>query len=89
MFGQLSHPASIPSLIQTLGNQDEEGMVRHEAAEALGSLGSEEGVDKVLESFLNDREQLVKDSIVVALDMADFEKNGELEYTLTPATVIS
>ena len=89
VFGQLSHPASIPSLIKTLSNQDEEGMVRHEAAEALGSLGSEEGVDKVLESFLDDREQLVKDSIVVALDMAEFEKNGELEYTLTPATAVS
>ena len=89
VFGQLTHPASIPSLIKTLSDQSEEGMVRHEAAEALGSLGSEQGVDRVLESFINDQEQLVKDSIEVALDMAEFEKNGELEYTLTAETAVS
>lgn len=80
VFGQLSHPASIPSLIATLSNAKEESMVRHEAAEALGSLGDEEGVEDVLKSFLDDPEQIVRDSVVVALDMADFEKNGEKEY---------
>lgn len=53
-------------------------MVRHEAAEALGSLGEEEGVEDVLKKFLDDPEQVVKDSIVVALDMAEFERKGEL-----------
>ena len=55
-------------------------MVRHEAAEALGSLGDEEGVEDVLKKFIDDPEQVVRDSIIVALDMADFEKNGEAEY---------
>lgn len=82
IFGQLSHPASIPSLIATLSNQKEESMVRHEAAEALGSLGDEEGVEDVLKSFLDDQEQVVRDSVVVALDMAAFEKNGEKEYAV-------
>lgn len=59
-------------------------MVRHEAAEALGSLGEEEGVEATLKKFLNDPEQVVKDSIVVALDMAEFEKNGEMEYATIP-----
>ncbi|KAL9043633.1 MAG: hypothetical protein Q9214_003185 [Letrouitia sp. 1 TL-2023] len=80
VFGQLSHPSSIPSLIATLSNQKEESMVRHEAAEALGSLGHEDGVEDVLKSFLDDPEQVVKDSVIVALDMAEFEKNGEKEY---------
>lgn len=80
VFGQLSHPASIPSLIETLSNPKEESMVRHEAAEALGSLGDEEGVEDVLKRFLNDPEQVVRESIVVALDMAEFERNGDLEY---------
>lgn len=80
VFGQLSHPASIPSLIATLSNAKEESMVRHEAAEALGSLGDEEGVEDVLKSFLDDPEQVVRDSVIVALDMAEFEKNGEKEY---------
>ena len=84
VFGQLSHPASIPSLRSTLSNKSEESMVRHEAAEALGSLGDEEGVENFLRGFLNDPEQVVRESVVVALDMAEFEKNGEREYATVP-----
>ena len=84
VFGQLSHPASIPSLIATLSNRKEESMVRHEAAEALGSLGDEEGVEDVLRGFLDDPEQVVRESVVVALDMAEFEKNGGMEYAVLP-----
>lgn len=61
-------------------------MVRHEAAEALGSLGEEEGVEDVLKQFLNDEEQVVRESVEVALDMAEFEKGGTLEYALIPET---
>ncbi|KAL1311783.1 hypothetical protein AAFC00_001867 [Neodothiora populina] len=84
VFGQLCHPASVPALIQCLSNTGEESMVRHEAAEALGSLGDEEGVEDVLKKFINDPEQVVRDSIIVALDMAEFEKNGEMEYATIP-----
>ena len=84
VFGQLSHPASIPSLSATLSNSKEESMVRHEAAEALGSLGDEEGVEDILRGFLNDPEQVVRESVVVALDMAEFEKNSEREYAVLP-----
>ena len=82
VFGQLSHPASIPSLRSTLSNKKEESMVRHEAAEALGSLGDEDGVEDFLREFLDDSEQVVRESVVVALDMAEFEKNGEREYAI-------
>ena len=84
VFGQLSHPASIPSLVEILSNIREESMVRHEAAEALGSLGDEEGVEDVLRKFLDDPEQVVRDSVIVALDMAEFEKIGEREYAILP-----
>jgi deoxyhypusine monooxygenase len=84
VFGQLSHPASIPSLTETLSNTKEASMVRHEAAEALGSLGDEEGVEDTLKKFLDDPEQVVRDSVIVALDMAEFEKNGEVEYAIVP-----
>ncbi|KAJ4379849.1 deoxyhypusine hydroxylase [Didymella sp. IMI 355093] len=85
VFGQLSHPASIPSLTKALSNATEASMVRHEAAEALGSLGDEEGVEDTLRKFLNDPEQVVRDSCIVALDMAEFEKNGEKEYAIIPS----
>lgn len=82
VFGQLSHPASIPSLTATLCDKAEAAMVRHEAAEALGSLGEVEGVEDTLKKFVNDPEQVVRDSILVALDMAEYEKNGDMEYAL-------
>lgn len=84
VFGQLSHPASIPALTAALSNTEEASMVRHEAAEALGSLGEEDGVEEVLKRFLNDKEQVVRESCVVALDMAEYEKAGEVEYALIP-----
>lgn len=84
VFGQLSHPASIPSLVETLSDVKEESMVRHEAAEALGSLGEEDGVEDILRRFLDDPEQVVRDSVVVALDMAEYEKSGGMEYATVP-----
>jgi len=84
VFGQLSHPASIPALTAALSNTEEASMVRHEAAEALGSLGEEEGVEETLKLFLHDKEKVVRESCIVALDMADYEKAGEVEYALIP-----
>jgi deoxyhypusine monooxygenase len=86
VFGQLSHPASIPALSAALGNLEEASMVRHEAAEALGSLGEEQGVEDILKRFLDDKEQVVRDSVIVALDMAEFEKGGQTEYAFIPET---
>ena len=84
VFGQLSHPAAIPALVETLKDRREVPMVRHEAAEALGGLGEDEAVGKVLQQFLQDEEQIVRESIEVALDMAEFEKSGQLEYAVIP-----
>ena len=86
VFGQLSHPASIPALTAALNDLEEASMVRHEAAEALGSLGEEEGVEDILKCFLDDKEQVVRESVVVALDMAEFEKSGAVDYALIPET---
>ncbi|OLN97572.1 Deoxyhypusine hydroxylase [Colletotrichum chlorophyti] len=86
VFGQLSHPASIPALTESLSNLEEASMVRHEAAEALGSLGDEEGVEETLKKFLHDKEKVVRESVIVALDMAEFESSGQAEYALIPET---
>lgn len=90
VFGQLSHPTSIPALTSALGNLQEASMVRHEAAEALGSLGDEEGVEETLKRFIKDPDQVVRESVMVALDMAEYEKGELTEYALIPeATSIS
>lgn len=41
IFGQLSSPYSIPSLLSRLRDAKEDDMVRHEAAEALGGIASD------------------------------------------------
>ncbi|PWN40139.1 ARM repeat-containing protein [Ceraceosorus guamensis] len=46
VFGELAHPASVPSMLRVLSDTSEHEMVRHEAAEALGAVAedaSEEG----------------------------------------------
>ncbi len=56
---------------QTLTNLSEHGMVRHEAAEAVGALGDTESIE-LLSSFKDDRDDLVRESCEVALDAADY-----------------
>ena len=45
-------------------------MVRHEAAEALGAIPSDD-VISVLNEFCNDKKAIVKESCEVALDIHD------------------
>lgn len=79
VMGQLCDAASVPSLIKVLQNPEEEGMVRHEAAEALGSIATEE-VLPILKQCVNDNEIVVRQSAIVALDMYEYENSGQLEY---------
>ena len=67
---------SIDALIQVLRNQKEEAMVRHEAAEALGSIGSN-ACQEILRDFVHDSEQVVRESCEVALDMANWTEDDE------------
>ena len=39
---------------------------------------------KVSGHFLHDKDKVVRESCIVALDMADYEKSGETEYALVP-----
>lgn len=70
VFGQLSSPDSVPSLIDVLRRPHEEDMVRHEAAEALGGIATDECLP-ILKEFAQreDVPRVVRESCVVALDM--------------------
>lgn len=83
VFGQLSDPHSVPALIKVAGDTKEMPMVRHEAVEALGSIASEDVVT-FLNEYAKDAEQVVRESALVALDMAEFERSGGFEYALIP-----
>lgn len=77
VLGQLQSPSSIPALKMQLSLLDEVSMVRHECAEALGSISTPECFD-ILNSFLNDPEDVVRESCVVALDMLNYENSDSL-----------
>ncbi|KAI3648496.1 hypothetical protein MP228_006350 [Amoeboaphelidium protococcarum] len=81
VFGQMRHPASVPALKKSLSDLGEVAMVRHEAAEALGSI-AEEGDSQDVYELLRDKTNLagesvdvVRDSCVVAIDMYEYEKD--------------
>lgn len=84
VFGQLCNPVTVPALIKVLKDEREAGMVRHEAAEALGSIATEECLP-VLKSFMNDKEEVVRDSAIVAMDMYEYENSDEIEYATVKA----
>ncbi|KAK6937823.1 hypothetical protein RJ641_031331, partial [Dillenia turbinata] len=76
VLGQLQNKAASDALCRVLRDANEHPMVRHEAAEALGSIADDESVG-LLEEFAQDPEPLVSQSCEVALSMLAFEKSGK------------
>jgi len=79
VLGQLQHPASISGLKEVLENTHETAMVRHECAEALGSIGTED-VTPLLNKYSADLHTVVRESCLVALDMVEYENSNEFQY---------
>ena len=79
VLGQVQSPVCIPQLIARLQLEEENEMVRHECAEALGSIAADSCRD-VLEQYLHDQARVVKESCEVALDMCEYENNPEFQY---------
>lgn len=79
VLGQMQHPAAVPALRAALERSGENPMVRHEAAEALGSIGKEECL-AVLQRYRGDGERIVKESCEVALDMLEYENSDQFQY---------
>jgi len=71
VLGQLAHPASATALMASVTKEGEHEMVRHEAAEALGAIGTEECVE-FLEKYKDDGTVMLRESCVVALDCVDY-----------------
>lgn len=76
VLGQLQHPASIPALSAQLSLLSEAPMVRHECAEALGSIATPECLT-ILQQFEDDPEDVVRESCVIARDMYEYENNPD------------
>jgi deoxyhypusine monooxygenase len=81
VLGQMQDPVSIPTLAAFLKDSSEHEMVRHESAEALGSIATPEA-QAVLTRFRSDANRIVRESVLVAQDIADYNCDySELHYT--------
>ena len=79
VLGQMQHVLSVDGLAARLQDKDENYMVRHEAAEALGSIADPKCLP-LLEAYAKDADRVVRESCEVALDMAEYERSGAFQY---------
>lgn len=82
VLGQMQEAASVPYLRESLEDPEENEMVRHECAEALGSIAHPD-CQKILNNYLDDKKQVVRESCVIALDMCEYENSPEFQYANT------
>ena len=80
VMGQMQDSAAVPYLIDRLEDHEEDVMVRHEAAEALGAIGDRKALG-VLERFKDDKDIVVAESCEVALDLLEWVSSKKLNYT--------
>ncbi len=86
VLGQVQSPLTVEALRVNLEDASENHMVRHECAEALGAIATDE-CTRILNRYVNDREAVVKESCEVALDITDYEKSNDFQYANTLAQV--
>ncbi|KAJ1346050.1 Deoxyhypusine hydroxylase [Parelaphostrongylus tenuis] len=84
VWGQLQSPLVIQELKDRLCLSSENRTVRHECAEALGAIATDECIS-ILQQYIDDPERVVRESCEVALDMADYENTGEFNYAVVEA----
>ena len=82
VMGQMQEPAAVPHLISRLEDRDEDLMVRHEAAEALGAIGDRVAL-ATLSKFIGDPEPVIAESCEVAMDLLEYVASKSLNYEMT------
>ena len=69
---------AVSVLQKVLEKMDEDAMVRHEAAEALGAIGTEE-CEGLLKRFLSDEVAVVVETCQVALDLIKWRREHAVQ----------
>ena len=80
VLGQIQSPLVTKQLLECLRNEDEMDMVRHEAAEALGSIATDEVYEELGKYLDKSNPDVVRESCVVALDFADYNTSDQFQY---------
>ncbi|XP_008496640.2 deoxyhypusine hydroxylase [Calypte anna] len=79
VLGQMQQEVCVPQLTAALRSPTESPMVRHECAEALGSIAHPSCLE-TLRAFTQDKERVVRESCQVALDMYEYENSAQFQY---------
>lgn len=77
VFGQMENEHAVDVLIDVLENPREKDIVRHEAAEALGNIGTERCV-RCLQKYLDSDIQILSESAHVGLGISTFDEDEYL-----------
>lgn len=88
VLGQLQEQVSVPYLKESLVDEKENEMVRHECAEALGAIATEDCLE-ILNKYLKDEKRVVRESCIIALDMCEYENSSEFQYADTLSEIVS
>jgi len=87
VLGQIQSPLVTNQLIECLRDVNELDMVRHECAEALGSIATDEVYEELSKYLNKSQPEVLRESCVVALDFADYNNTSEFQYADTLAKV--
>lgn len=79
VLGQMQRPVTTEKLAKVLAQKSENEMVRHECAEALGAIATEQA-NAILQAYLSDEAQVVKESAIVALDVSDYNNSEQFQF---------
>merc|ERR1712156_1270363 len=80
VLGQVASPLASEQLLTRLRDENENPMVRHECAEALGDIPGVE-IEAEMAKYLDPKvDPVVRESCVIALDMADYNNSKEFQY---------
>jgi len=80
VLGQIQSPLVTNQLLECLRDENEMDMVRHEAAEALGSIATDEIYEELGKYLAKSNPEVVRESCVVALDFADYNTSDQFQY---------
>ena len=79
VMGQMQDSYAVSCLIERLSDHNEDLMVRHEAAEALGAIGDRAAIDTLM-LYRDDPEPVISESCEVAIDLLEWVESKRLNY---------
>ncbi|ELA42043.1 uncharacterized protein VICG_00890 [Vittaforma corneae ATCC 50505] len=81
VFGQMENPLAVDVLINVLEDETEAEIVRHEAAEALGNIGTEKA-QQHLRKYLDSEITILRESARVGLGIYNNDNNDYADISL-------